>query len=229
MTVEYREGLYIGYRYYDTAKVPVAYPFGYGLSYTTFDYSDMSFDENGVTFKITNTGDYDGSEIAQLYVGKNDGKVFRPAKELKGFKKVFIKKGESVTVTISFDDKTFRYFNVTTNKWEIESGKYQLYIGASSADIRLSLSVEKQGTTYDFPYDSASLPSYYSGKASNVSDKEFTTLIGMDIPKAGYDFYKKKRMVINENCTVADLRYSKRWVGRAFSGVIRFVIAFLRG
>ncbi|MDE7405381.1 MAG: glycoside hydrolase family 3 C-terminal domain-containing protein [Clostridiales bacterium] len=229
MTVEYREGLYIGYRYYDTANVPVAYPFGYGLSYTTFEYSDISADQNGVTFSITNTGDYDGSEIAQLYVGKIDGKVFRPTKELKGFKKVFIKKGESVTVTIPFDDKTFRYFNVATNRWEIESGKYQLYIGASSADIRLSSSVDKQGTTNEIPYDIGSLPSYYSGKVSNVSDEEFKTLIGRDIPKAGYDFYKKKRMVIHENCTVADLRYSKRWVGRAFSGVIRFVIAFLRG
>lgn len=228
MTVEYREGLYIGYRYYDTAKVPVAYPFGYGLSYTKFEYSDISADENGVTFKITNTGEYDGAEIAQLYVGKKDGKIFRPAKELKGFKKVFIKKGESVTVTIPFDDKTFRYFNVNTNKWEVEGGEYQLYIGASIADIRLEASIERQGTTNDYPYNAALLPSYYSGHVANVSNEEFKTLIGRDIPQAGYDFYKKNRMVIHENCTVADLRYSKRWVGRAFAGVIRFAIAFLR-
>lgn len=228
MTVEYREGLFVGYRYYDTARVPVAYPFGFGLSYTAFEYSDIKADEKGVTFKIRNTGEYDGAETAQLYVGKKDGKIFRPAKELKGFKKVFIKKGETVSVTIPFDDKTFRYFNVNTDKWEIEGGEYQLYIGASSADIRLEASVEKAGTTEVCPYEKNKLPSYYSGHVANVGADEFKTLLGREIPKAGYDFYKRNRMVIHENCTVADLRYSKRWVGRAFAGVISFAIAFLR-
>lgn len=228
MTVEYREGLYIGYRYYDTAKVHVAYPFGHGLSYTKFEYSDISADEKGVTFKITNTGGYDGAEIAQLYVGKKDGKIFRPAKELKGFKKIYIKSGASATVTIPFDDKTFRYFNIKTDKWETEGGEYQLYIGASIADIRLEASIEKQGTTADCPYDMAQLPSYYSGNVACVSDGEFTALLGGSIPKAGYNFYKKNRMVIHENCTVADLRYSKRWIGRLFAGVIRFAIGFLK-
>ncbi len=228
MTVEYREGPYVGYRYYDTANVPVAYPFGFGLSYTTFEYSNVQAGENGVTFTITNTGSVDGAEIAQLYVGKKDGKVFRPAKELKGFKKVFIKVGESAQVTIPFDDKTFRYFNVKTEKWEVEGGEYQLYIGASSVDIRLTASVTKAGTTDVMPYDPEKLPSYYSGKAANVSAEEFKELLGREIPKSGYNFYKKKRMVIEENSTISDLRYSKRWVGRAFSGVIRFAISACR-
>lgn len=228
MTVEYREGLFVGYRYFDTANVPVAYPFGFGLSYTTYEYSDIVADENGVTFKITNTGKVDGAEIAQLYVGKKDGKVFRPAKELKGFKKVFVKAGESATVSIAFDDKTFRYFNVKTNKWEVEDGEYQLYIGASSQDIRLEATVTRAGTTDVIPYEKDKLPAYFSGKVANVSDEEFTLLLGREIPKSGYNFYKKKRMVITENCTVADLRYSKRWVGRAFAGVISFAISFLK-
>ena len=229
MTVEYREGLYIGYRYYDTANVEVAYPFGFGLSYTTFEYSDVKADANGVSFTVKNTGKYDGAEAAQLYVGKKDGKVFRPAKELKGFAKVYLKAGESKNVNIAFDDKTFRYFNVKTDKWEIEAGEYQLYIGASSADIRLTASVIKQGTTDVVPYDSGKLPSYYSGNVANVGDGEFKELLGRDIPYSGYNFYKKKRMVIHENCTIADLRYSKRWVGRAFSGVIRFAIKACKG
>ncbi len=228
LTVEYREGLYIGYRYFDTAGVPVSYPFGFGLSYTTFDYSDISADENGVKFNIKNTGKKDGAEIAQLYVGKKDGKLFRPAKELKGFAKVYLKAGESSEVTIPFDDKTFRYFNVKTNKWEVEGGEYELYIGASSADIRLSVSVEREGTTEEMPYEPAKLPSYYSGKVADVSDEEFREILGRDIPQSDYPFYKKKRMVIDENCTVDDLRYSRRWVGRAFSGAIRFVIAFCK-
>ena len=139
-----------------------------------------------------------------------------------------IKAGESATVTIPFDDKTFRYFNVKTNKWEVEGGEYVLYIGASSADIRLTASVERQGTTELYPYDKAALPSYYSGKAASVSAEEFTALLGRELPKSGYDFYKKKRMVMTENCTVADLRYSKRWVGRAFSGLFRFLVKFLK-
>ena len=228
MTLEYREGLFTGYRYYDTAKVPVAYHFGFGLSYTTFNYSDISADESGVTFKITNTGDCDGGEVAQLYIGKKDGKIFRPTKELKGFKKVFLKKGESATVTIPFDDKSFRYFNTSTNKWETEGGEYQIYIGASSADIRLEATVIKKGTLGNSPYIMAQLPSYFSGHVTNVSDEEFKTLIGRDIPKSGYDFYKRKRMVIDENCTVADLKYSKGWTGRAFSRIIVFILALVR-
>lgn len=227
-TLEYREGPYIGYRYYDTANVPVAYPFGFGLSYTTFNYSDISADERGVTFKITNAGGMDGAEIAQLYIGKKGGKIFRPAKELKGFKKVFLKKGESATVTIPFDDKAFRYFDISTNKWETEGGEYEIYIGASSADIKLETSVIKKGTKDNSPYDISGLPSYYSGKIANVSDNEFRELIQRDIPKSGYDFYKKNRMVIDENCTVADLKYSRGWTGRAFSGIIVAILALVK-
>lgn len=78
------------------------------------------------------------------------------------------------------------------------------------------------------PYDAELLPSYYGGKVSNVGDSEFTALLGREIPKPGYEFYKRKRMVIHENCTIADLRYSRRWIGRAFSGGVRFAIGFLR-
>ena len=228
MTAEYREGSFIGYRYYDTAKVPVAYPFGYGLSYTSFEYSDITVEESGVSFKIKNIGERDGSEIAQLYVGKKDSKIFRASKELKGFCKVFIKKGESATVAIPFDDKTFRYFNINTNRWETEGGEYQLYIGASIADIRLDASIEKHGTTDNIPYDKSLLPSYFSGKVASVSDVEFKTLLGRDIPKSGHDFYKSNRMVIHENSTVSELKYSKRWIGRALLVAIKFALIFLK-
>ena len=224
LTVEYREGPFIGYRYYDTADVKTEYPFGYGLSYTTFAYSDMKVTDKGVTFDLTNTGSRDGAEIAQLYVGKKDTRIIRPKKELKGFKKVFIKAGETVTVTIPFDDKTFRYFNVKTNKFEVEDGNYELYVCASSKDVKLEGAIAQKGTTTVMPYDMSKLPAYASGKITDVPDEQFKELLGHEIPKAGYTFYKKNRMVIDENCTVNDLRYSKRWVGRFFSWVIRFVI-----
>ena len=102
--MEYREGLYIGYRYYDTANVPVLFPFGYGLSYTRFEYSDLKTDGKTVTFTLKNTGDVDGAEVAQLYVAAKSPTVYRPKKELKGFAKVFLKAGESKEVTIALDD-----------------------------------------------------------------------------------------------------------------------------
>ena len=158
-TSEYRESLYVGYRYYDTADVPVLYPFGFGLSYTTFEYSGLEVNEEGVSFTITNSGSRDGAEVAQLYVGLPNGKVFRPKKELKGFAKVFLKAGESKKVSIAFDDKTFRYFNVNTNNWEVEDGKYVISVGASSADIRLTGEVLKSETTENIPYRKEELPS----------------------------------------------------------------------
>lgn len=179
---EYRESLYVGYRYYDTARVRVQYPFGFGLSYTTFEYSDLKLDEMGVEFTLTNTGDQDGAEVAQLYVGMNEPKVFRPEKELKGFKKVFLKAGESKRVRINFDDKTFRYWNVRTKKWETEGGVYRFMVGASCLDIRLETEAEVSGTTKVYPYYTNQMPSYYSGLIQKVENQEFEVLLGMPIP-----------------------------------------------
>ena len=140
-TVQYREGLYVGYRYYQTAGVPVAFPFGHGLSYTQFAYSDLHADAHSATLTVTNTGDRAGAEIVQLYVAKPNAEIFRPAQELKAFAKVQLAAGESKTVTLTLDDKAFRYWNVKTDRWEVEGGSYQLRVGASSADIRLTAEV----------------------------------------------------------------------------------------
>lgn len=179
---EYRESIYVGYRYYDTNKVPVQYPFGYGLSYTVFSYSDIQVSEEGVRFTLTNTGSLDGKEVAQLYVGGPKGKIFRPDKELKGFAKVFLKAGESTTVTIPFDDKTFRYWNIATGRFEVESGVYTVFLGASVSDIRLSQTITMAGTTDRLPYKPENLKSYYSGGVRNVSREEFEILLGHAVP-----------------------------------------------
>ena len=125
-TIEYREAYGVGYRYFEKADIEVRFPFGFGLSYTKFEYSNLKVHENGVSFEIKNIGDVDGKEVAQLYVGLKSSEVIRPVKELKGFTKVFLKAGESKKVEIAFDDKTFRYFNTKTNKWEIEKGVYDI-------------------------------------------------------------------------------------------------------
>jgi beta-glucosidase len=181
--LQYREGPFIGYRYYDTADVAVQFPFGYGLSYTTFEYSALSVTEDGVKFTITNTGKRDGAEIAQLYVGKSQSGLIRPKKELKGFKKVWIKAGESVEVEIPFDDKTFRYFSTVSNKWEIEGGEYQIYVGKNVADIVLTGTITKEGTITELPYDIETLPSYKTGKVRNVHYEEFEKLYAKPLPE----------------------------------------------
>lgn len=181
-TAEYREGLYVGYRYYNTSRVRVQYPFGFGLSYTTFEYSDLSVNTEGIKVTVTNTGSCDGAEVVQLYVGLPNAIVFRPEKELKGFRKVFLKAGERAEVTIPFDDKTFRYWNVKTKQWEIERGDYEIMVGASVSDIRLRITLAVEGTTNVYPYNPAMLPYYYTGLAQNISDREFETLLGYPIP-----------------------------------------------
>lgn len=205
---EYREGLYVGYRYYDTSKVRVMYPFGFGLSYTTFEYSDIKVEETGVTFTVTNTGKMDGAETAQLYVGMKDAKVYRPEKELKGFAKIFLKAGESRKVRIDFDDKTFRYWNVRTNRWEVEGGTYRILVGASCADIRLETEVDVEGTTEEFPYYTNRMPSYYSGLIQQVDDREFEELLGTPIPSG------KWTGDLTVNDAICQMYYAKSAVAR---------------
>lgn len=185
-TTEYRESMFVGYRYYDTAHIPVQFPFGYGLSYTTFKYSHLRLTDNTATFTLTNIGKTDGAEIAQLYVSAKCKRVFRPFKELKGFTKVFLTAGESKEVTIPLDHTAFRYFNIKTNRFEIEDGEYLILIGASSADIRLSDTLYVQGTGAHSPYHPDQLPSYYSCNITNVPDKEFAALLGHPIPSGNW-------------------------------------------
>lgn len=227
LTAQYREGLFVGYRYYRTANVKTRYPFGYGLSYTSFEYSDIRADEAGVKFVVTNTGDRDGAETAQLYIGMPDSELIRPEVELKGFKKVFLKAKESAEVYIPFDDYTFRVYNPRENAWQTEGGEYRILIGASCEDIRLRADIKLENTATDFGYTFENCKNYFCGNVTEITDAEFEALIGRPIPQDEYPFYKKKRMVIHENCTVADLRYSKRWVGRLFAWAIRFAHGFL--
>ena len=227
-TIEYREAYGVGYRYFEKANVQVRFPFGFGLSYTTFEYKNLEVNENGVTFEITNTGKTEGKEVAQLYVGLKDSKVIRPLKELKGFIKVSLKAGETKKVGIAFDDKTFRYFNTKTNKWEIEKGTYDIYVGASSEDIRLSGTFEQEGTTTKVPYDIKELPHYASGELRNIPDEEFEKLLGHPIPDGSLPFYKKNRLVVDYNTTMRELRYAKRWIGRLVGKAIPWFVKVLR-
>ncbi len=201
-SVEYREGLYVGYRYYSSAKVPVLFPFGYGLSYTDFKYSDLKADAEKATFTLTNTGKADGAEVAQLYVHAVKPGVYRPVRELKGFAKVFLKAGESKTVTIALDDKAFRYWNTRTNRFEIEGGAWEIQIGASVEDIRLTaeITVEGAAAASESP---EKLPAYFGADIKAVSDAEFEALLGTPIPDGSW------AGTIQPNDAIAQLYYAK--------------------
>ena len=215
-TVQYREGLYVGYRYYQTAGRPVAFPFGYGLSYTSFAYSDLKADKTGVTLTVTNTGRCAGAEIVQLYVAKPDAKIFRPVQELKGFAKVYLEAGESQAVTIPLDDKAFRYWNVQSNGWEVEGGAYQLRVGASCEDIRLTAEVTVEGTGAANPYHSSDIPHYLTGDVQSVPDTEFAALLGHTIPE--------DKIKIDRNMTLGELGHGRSPLGWLVAAVLGFLL-----
>lgn len=213
---EYREGPYVGYRYYTTVGQEVRFPFGYGLSYTTFTYSNITANEHEVRFSIKNTGDRAGAEVAQLYVSLESDTVFRPIRELKGFARVELAAGEEKEVVILFDDKTFRFFDVRTNTWQVESGTYRILIARNANEIELKTDVTIAGTIKEGPYIEASLPSYFAGNIAKVSDDEFKTLYGADIPDG------KWGGEIGVNDAFCQFYYAK-------SGLCRLVYKVLKG
>jgi beta-glucosidase len=149
--VRYGEGVYVGYRYYDTLDLPVAYPFGHGLSYTSFDYAGLSCRRTGVnryqvSFTITNTGQRAGAEIAQVYVHPIDARLDRPVHELKSFAKVTLAAGASTTVTLTLDERAFAYWSPGRSCWTVDAGTAEIRIGASSRDLRLRERVRLDGT-----------------------------------------------------------------------------------
>lgn len=153
--VEYREGLFVGYRYYDSKKLAPLFPFGHGLSYTTFEYSNLTVDKKRledtekltVSVNVKNTGTRQGKEIVQLYVHDMESSVIRPEQELKGFDKVELAPGEVKTITFDLDHRSFAYYDVELKDWVVESGEFEIRIGKSSRDIVLTEIVEVQSTT----------------------------------------------------------------------------------
>ena len=179
---EYRESIYIGYRYYQKAKKSVKYPFGFGLSYTTFKYSNLtvknSNNENTwtVTVDVTNTGNYDGAEVVQLYIGNPQDGIHRPVQELKGFAKTFLKKGETKTVEFQLNDRSFSVYD---NGWKIPTGKYSVLIGSSSENIILEESLEITGEKINIPDWQKN--SWYETPVGQPQKTEWEKLLGHSV------------------------------------------------
>ena len=190
-TVEHREGLFVGYRYYETAKKEVLFPFGHGLSYTTFDYSDIKLsktsmnpdtDEITVSLTVKNAGAVDGEEIVQIYVSPCEKTVFRSDIELKGFAKVFLKAGESKLVTVKLDKRAFAYYHVNEKDFVCDDGKYIIMAGASVADIRLDTEISLNGFgTHENPYSDEVNMLYNNAEVANLSRSEFCKLLGREL------------------------------------------------
>lgn len=204
---EFREGPYVGYRYYTTVGKKTRFPFGFGLSYTSFEYSCFSVNEDGVLFAITNTGNVKGTEVAQLYIGRKSDTVYRPVRELKGFKRVTLKPGEKQFVTIPFDDKSFRFFDTRTNTWEIETGTYDIMIGKDAEHIIFEEQLMVDGTVPDGRYSSQSTPDYFSGSIRKVPDDEFEKIYGRSLPQNSWNGD------IHMNDAVCQLYYGKGVLG----------------
>ena len=227
VSVEHRESVYVGYKYYDTANKEVAFPFGFGLSYTTFEYSDIKVsadkikdtDTVTVSFKVKNTGDVDGAEVAQVYVNDVESTIFRPAKELKGFKKVFLKAGEEAEISIDLDKRAFAYYNVNLGDWHVESGDFKILVGASSRDIKLEATVYVESTVEaEIPDYKTTAPCYYGADIMNVSDDAFKAVYGKELPPSTRD----KNAPFTVLNTIEDAQDSK-WGGRIYRLLIKLL------
>jgi len=218
LTVEYREGLFVGYRYYDTAHKNVRYPFGYGISYTQFEYRDLelsarAIDDCGsltVTCAVKNNGKLAGWEIVQLYIACRGSVIIRPEQELKGFEKVALEPGEERQVRFELSGQDFAYYNVRGAAWHVESGDYEIRIGASSRDKRLAEVVHVNSTVnMVLPDLRAIAPCYYDLSGGiRVSDMEFEALLGRPIPPGE----RKPGTPHTINSTFSDIK--DKWLGR---------------
>ena len=181
----YKESVFVGYRYYQKAKSRVAFPFGFGLSYTTFGYSDIKIEENddGITVSatITNTGSRFGAEIVELYVKAPKTDVFKPEKELRAFTKVYLAAGESKEITIAVNKADLSYYNVKEKRYVLESGEYEFQLCSDSESVKLSEKIKIDGENVPSPYDKE-IFDLYENSPDKVSDEAFEKMSGLKIP-----------------------------------------------
>ncbi|WP_456271153.1 beta-glucosidase [Bacillus sp. AK031] len=204
-TAEHRESIYIGYRYFDTRKIPVLFPFGHGLSYTEFEYNDLQVSKQSVSFSIKNIGEVAGEEVAQVYIKPLSSSVFRANKELKSFAKVYLEPGESKQVTIELDDHAFAYYNTFANGWSVESGQYELQVGSSIQDIHIAETLNVEGDNGKHHYDKELLKHYYQADVHHIGNEEFHNLLGYTPPSPLWNPENK----LGYNDTIAQCRNKK--------------------
>ena len=211
--VPYREGLYVGYRYFDSADAPVLFPFGHGLAYTTFAYANLAcsgdaFEQGGqveVTFDLTNTGDRAGSEVVQLYVHAPESSVYRPEQELRAFAKACLAPGETRAVTLTLGDSAFAVYDAAAQCWIVEAGEVELRVGASSRDIRLTARLAVRSAETLAAPDGAGAPRVRQGGVE-TSDVDFARMLGRPVPAP------EDSRPYHLNSTITEI--AETWLGR---------------
>ena len=218
---EYREGIYVGYRYYDRAGKRVRYPFGHGLSYTAFAYSDLKVCNRKVSVQVKNTGPVSGAEVIQLYIAPPDNGIFRPVRELKCFERVELEPGESKTVDFTLDDRSFA---IWSDGWKIPSGAYTVQIGASSRDIRLEQVIEINGEEISKPAWQSG--SWYETMADVPTREEWEKLMGHSVPvlpepKKGQFNMDSTCMEMKDHSFVMKIQYkvTENIIAKSFGGI----------
>ncbi|MGN0515590.1 glycoside hydrolase family 3 C-terminal domain-containing protein [Eubacterium sp.] len=227
VTSEHKESVYIGYRYYDAANEDVVFPFGYGLSYTTFEYSDIKLSADSikdtdtltVSFKVKNTGNLGGAEIAQVYVADKESTIYRPVKELKGYKKVFLNAGEEKEVSVELSKRAFAFYNVKIGDWCVESGDFDIMVAASSRDVKLTATVNVEAPVCEIPDYHTTAPAYYNNVAGITRD-DFAAVYG-ELPNPQIDTTKK----IDKYCCLNDARHTK-WGGKLCNLINKVMVNF---
>lgn len=217
---EYREGIYVGYRYFDKARKAVRYPFGYGLSYTTFEYSDLHVQDRKVTVQVKNIGKCAGAEVVQLYIAPPKSGIFRPVRELKGFERVELEPGESKTVEFTLDDRSFA---IWSDGWKIPGGSYSIQIGASSRDIRLEQAIEIEGE--EIPAPAWQQGSWYETLSGKPSREIWEKLMGHPVPitsepKKGQFTMDNSCMEMKDHSFVMKIQYmvTENIIAKSFGG-----------
>ena len=208
----YQESIFVGYRYYDTFNKNVLFPFGHGLSYSKFDYKNISItkqnDKIYLNFDLENTSEIDGKEVVQVYVSKLNSKIYRSEHELRKFKKVLVKSHEIKNVTIELDLDDFKYYDINESNFVIEDGEYLIKIGSSSRDIRLTEKIILEGKKENFPH--SDVKTYYEGTFSN---EDYAKILGRELPSLNHSKCK-----FHENSTISDLK--KSFIGSIIAKVI---------
>lgn len=189
----HKESIYVGYRYYDLVNKDVLFPFGFGLSYSKFEYKDVYYDNKKVSLTVKNTSKIDGEEVVQVYIKAINSNTFKPEKELKGFKKILVKAGEYENIEIELDHHTFSHFDVERDQWITEKGEYEILIGSSSRDIRKKIRVSVDGESVK---SNRSIKEYMTGQVKDISDQTFEKLLGTKIIED--DFNTKKVLGYND-------------------------------
>lgn len=227
--VEYRESIFAGYRYYETYNVPVKYPFGYGLSYTSFEYSNLTapecFEGKDITVSVTvkNTGKVAGAEVVEFYVLPEKENFLRSAIELKGFKKVFLEAGEEKRISITLNDRSFSVYDVDKSAFSVIGGVYTIAAGSSVKDLRLKANIVVNGNRY-FRNEKELFPDYFKPQphGMDISREQFETLYGKPLT----NFKERKRGDYDINCSFYDVT-RKSFIGLLFRAAIGVGLKFM--